>query len=83
MAGYIKEKIWHDSQEIHQQDDGSVIFEGEVAGADEIKFWVMSWGSNAHVLEPGTLKEQILAEIKAMLDGYVVVAEKAERLAET
>jgi len=40
VAGYIKEKIWHESQEIHQKDDGSIIFEAEVAGVEEIKFWV-------------------------------------------
>jgi len=32
VAGYIKEKIWHESQEIHPQDDGSIILEGDVAG---------------------------------------------------
>jgi len=31
-AGYIKEKIWHDTQEIVPQKDGSIIFEAEVAG---------------------------------------------------
>ena len=27
VAGYVKEKIWHESQEIHPQDDGSIVFE--------------------------------------------------------
>ncbi len=44
-AGYIKEKIRHDTQEIISQKDGSIVFEAEVAGTEEIKFWVMSWGS--------------------------------------
>ncbi|MBW2610610.1 MAG: WYL domain-containing protein [Deltaproteobacteria bacterium] len=61
VAGYIKEKIWHESQQIHSQDDGSIIFEAEVAGADEIRFWVMSWGSKAAVLEPESLREEIRA----------------------
>jgi len=58
-AGYIKEKICHDSQEINQQDDGSIIFEAEVAGTDEIKFWIISWGSNAEVLEPESIRDEI------------------------
>jgi len=62
IAGYIKEKIWHESQEIHPQDDGSIIFEADVAGTDEIKFWIMSWGSKAEVLEPESLKEEIRSE---------------------
>ena len=44
IAGYIKEKIWHESQQMHVQDDGSIIFEAEVAGTDEIRFWIMDWG---------------------------------------
>jgi len=56
VAGYIKEKIWHESQKVGQQSDGSIIFEAEVAGTEEIKFWIMSWGSNAEVLEFGSLR---------------------------
>jgi predicted DNA-binding transcriptional regulator YafY len=74
VAGYIKEKIWHESQDIHQQKDGSIIFEAEVAGTDEIKFWIMSWGSHALVLEPEPLKDEIQTEVETMLDKYSVHA---------
>jgi len=70
VAGYIKEKIWHESQEIHQKDNGSIIFEAKVAGVEEIKFWVMSWGSHALVLEPEWLREEVRTEVEAMLDRY-------------
>ena len=70
IAGYIKEKIWHESQEIHPQDDGSIIFEAEVAGTDEIRFWVMSWGSKAVVLEPESLRNEIRAEAEMMAGKY-------------
>jgi len=70
IAGYIKEKVWHESQEIHSQDDGSIIFEAEVAGTDEIKFWVMSWGSQAEVLAPKILRDEIRTEAAAMLSHY-------------
>jgi hypothetical protein len=43
VAGYISEKIWHKTQKIKPQKDGSLIFEARVAGTDEIKFWLMSW----------------------------------------
>jgi predicted DNA-binding transcriptional regulator YafY len=32
VAGYIKEKIWHDSQKLETQEDGSLLFEAVVAG---------------------------------------------------
>jgi len=75
VAGYIREKIWHESQEIHQQDDGSIIFEAEIAGTQEVKFWVMSWGSHALVLEPEWLREEIRTEVEAMLNRYEGTAE--------
>jgi len=79
VAGYIKEKIWHDSQQILPQDDGSIIFEADVAGTDEIRFWIMTWGSKAEVLEPESLREEIKAEAEMMASHYKVpiVAEKS------
>ena len=70
VAGYINEKIWHESQEIHQQDDGSIIFEAQVAGTDGVKFWIMSWGSHALVLEPQILRDEITTEAEATLSHY-------------
>jgi len=40
--------------------------EAEVAGTDEIRFWVMNWGSHAEVLEPKSLRSEIRAEAEAM-----------------
>jgi len=70
VAGYIKEKIWHESQQIHTQDDGSIIFEAKVAGTDEIKFWIMTWGSKATVLAPEALREAIRTEAEIMVSQY-------------
>jgi len=76
VAGYIKEKIWHESQEIEDQGDGSIIFDAEVAGTEEIKFWVMNWGSKAEVLEPESLRDEIREEAEAMLGKYSKGIEK-------
>jgi predicted DNA-binding transcriptional regulator YafY len=70
VAGYVREKIWHVSQKIFEQDDGSILFEVEVAGTEEIKLWVMRWGSKACVLEPAELREQIQSEASGMLVMY-------------
>jgi len=69
-AGYVKEKIWHESQIISDQKDGSVIFEAEVAGIAEIKIWIMGWGAKAKVLEPESLKEEIKLEIDSLMRLY-------------
>ena len=75
IAGYISEKVWHASQEIHVQEDGSVVLEAEVAGTDEIKFWVLRWGANAMVLAPESLQAQIRTEAARMLSRYSATAE--------
>ena len=70
IADYIGEKVWHNSQRLEPQNDGSVIFEAEVAGTEEIKYWVLKWGAKARVLEPDSLVEETREEVGAMLDIY-------------
>jgi len=41
-----------------------------VAGTESIKFWVMSWGSKAEVIEPESLRDEIRAEAEALLGRY-------------
>ena len=70
VADYVKEKIWHDSQEIQDQDDGSIVFSANVAVTSELKNWIMRWGSAAVVLEPEELRDEIQSEAAEMLAGY-------------
>ena len=70
VAGYIREKTWHATQKITSQNDGSIIFEARVAGTDEIKYWLMSWGSKAEVLSPATLRDEMISEAQNMLRCY-------------
>ena len=70
IAGYIEEKIWHESQQIRRQSDGAIIFEAEVALTEEIKNWIKGWGSQALVIEPESLREEIRSESVKMLERY-------------
>jgi len=72
VAGYIEERIWHESQEMIREKDGSLIFEAEVAGLEEIQFWLRSWGSKAVVLEPELLREAMQKEAALVITGYSV-----------
>jgi predicted DNA-binding transcriptional regulator YafY len=51
----------------------------QVAGTDEIRFWIMTWGSKAEVLEPGSLREEIRVEAEEMARRYEgpIVAEES------
>ncbi|MCR8743764.1 helix-turn-helix transcriptional regulator [Romboutsia lituseburensis] len=65
----IEEKIWVDNQEIIQKEK-YIIFKARMNGYSEIKSWVLSMGSNATVLEPQKLKEDIKEEIKKIKNLY-------------
>ena len=41
-----------------------------VAGLDEIKQWVMGFGSEAYVLEPERLRDMVKADMKKALVQY-------------
>jgi len=71
---------WHKSQKITDQKDGSIVFDAEVAGTDEIKFWVMSWGSKAEVTEPQSLRDEIRAEAETMSEQYSKAKERRASL---
>ncbi|MBK5102381.1 MAG: WYL domain-containing protein, partial [Desulfobacteraceae bacterium] len=40
------------------------------AGTEEIRFWAMSWGSKAEVLEPESLREEIRSEAERISEIY-------------
>ena len=69
-AGYIREKIWHPSQQLHDQPDGSLVFTAQVAGLEEIKYWVLKWGKAATVLAPPSLRAAILEEARSLVDQH-------------
>lgn len=69
-AGYVQEKIWHPTQALTPQPDGSIIFSAQVAGIEEIKRWVLKWGAGAKVLTPEILRQAVTDEIKSMLESY-------------
>jgi len=63
VAKRAAETRWHPSQELEQQDDGSLIWRGRVAGLREIKIWILGWGSDAEVLEPAELRTLVADEL--------------------
>jgi predicted DNA-binding transcriptional regulator YafY len=79
IAEYIKEKIWHESQKLHDNPDGSVLFEADVACTKDFKAWVMRWGAKAIVLEPEILRNEIQAETVEMLAVYANGIEQVEK----
>lgn len=69
-AGYIRERTWHATQQITSQADGSILFEAEVAGTEEVKSWVLKWGARAEILAPASLRAAIRSEVEALRERY-------------
>lgn len=67
QALYIRERIWHPTQEIEELDNGGLILRFRAGGFYEIKSWVLSYGAQAEVLEPYELRSEILWEAEAVL----------------
>ncbi len=70
VSGYIQETLWHESQRILPREDGSVIFEAQVAITDDFISWILSWGAGATVLEPGSLRETVIRELQDTAANY-------------
>ena len=64
----IKETIWHSSQEIMLQDDGSIIVTFRVRNTLDFRAWILAWGGEIKVLEPNTLRNQIVEAAQSILD---------------
>ena len=67
---YIKERTWSKSQEIIDQEDGSIILSMETSGWWDVKRWVLSYGSGSKVLEPEGLKNEIRDELETARELY-------------
>ncbi len=69
VAQRVAETIWHPSQEIERETDGSLRWRGTVAGPLEIRLWILSWGADVEVLAPEDLRRDVadrLAEAAAI-----------------
>jgi len=69
-AKWVGEKIWHESQKAKKNGDGSLELTFKVAGLDEIKRWVLSFGPEAAVVEPEKLRESVRRDLSKNLAQY-------------
>ncbi|MDZ4837525.1 MAG: WYL domain-containing protein [Candidatus Melainabacteria bacterium] len=69
-ARYIRERVWHQSQELHEHDDGSCTLSFNAPSLDEVKRWVLMYGSDAEVLEPQFFRELIASDLAQAAKRY-------------
>lgn len=70
VAPLIKEVDWHPTQRIEDMPDGSVLFSVTVAGTKEISLWILSYGHQAEVIAPESLRKEMAQVAEKMHQRY-------------
>ena len=64
MAGYIRERVWHESQGLEDGEDGSVTLRMSVTPGWELRSWVKGFLPHVRVVKPAALRDQIAADLE-------------------
>jgi proteasome accessory factor C len=59
LSDYIQRHTWHPSQKTKQLRDGRILLTMTASGKEEIKAWILSFGSKVQVISPLSLREEI------------------------
>lgn len=69
VATYIRERIWHASQEIVERRDGRVELRLRTAGWKELVRWVLSWQPDCRVISPKRLRLRVEEKMREAASG--------------
>jgi len=69
-ARYVRERRWHPSQTVLADDGESIVLRFEVLGTNEIRRWLLQYGSQAEVLEPAEFRKELQREVEEMYRRY-------------
>jgi proteasome accessory factor B len=71
VAKYVRSRVWHATQTVRDQPDGSLIVELQVSNDWALRSWILGFGPLARVVSPADLATQILDEIERARSLYV------------
>ena len=70
VADYIREKKWHESQELRELPDGGVELRMTLSSLAEVERWILGWAGNARVLQPPELAESVKQSARNILRNF-------------
>jgi proteasome accessory factor B len=70
VADRIREREWHESQDLRDLPDGRLEVRLRLGALPELARWVLTWGADAEVIEPEELREQLKATATSLLKIY-------------
>jgi predicted DNA-binding transcriptional regulator YafY len=71
IARYVKERVWHQSQQAEDRPDGTVVVTLHVSNDFTLRNWILGFGALARVLSPPELVMQIRDELAEAHAQYV------------
>lgn len=67
VADYVREKKWHESQQLRELKEGAVELRMKLSSLGEVERWVLGWGGHAMVCEPRELALSVQQSAKRIL----------------
>jgi predicted DNA-binding transcriptional regulator YafY len=70
VADRVRERVWHDSQEMQDLPGGGVELRLRLGALPEVESWILSWGHHAEVVAPAELRRRIKATARSLAAVY-------------
>lgn len=67
VTDYVREKKWHESQQLRELKGGGVELKLKLSSLAEIERWILSWGGDAKVIKPRELAEAVRRSAQKIL----------------
>jgi len=68
-AAWVRDRIWHPSQQLAQLKDGRLRMTLKVAGTPELVRWILRFGSGVRVVQPPALRQRVWEEARKIFLG--------------
>jgi proteasome accessory factor B len=70
VAHTVRDRLWHPSQTVVDEDDGSIRLAFTAGGTMEIVSWLLSYGCHAEVLAPPELRSEVAHVVSGLAALY-------------
>lgn len=71
VAAFVKERTWHESQQLKDRPDGTVTLTLQVSDDYALRGWILGFGRLVRVMAPASLVEWALEELDEARQQYV------------
>lgn len=69
-AQRVRETRWHTSEEVSICENGSLLWKAQIAEPKEMLPWIRGWGADVEVLEPESMRDELVKEAEKMAKLY-------------